>query len=215
MSDFNQIIKKQIHKTIINELINKIYNYKIQGIDYESIDYFYVDKKIFMAKTISSFDINIKIIIIEINFLKTKPAVLENNFFTYCVECGEIHAQHKYRNCGHHVNYLCAYNKIKSNKCKLCSKNIIKQEVKLIKTDETDTCSICLDECNTVLPSCKHHFHKSCIKNYYKVSSQEKQCPMCRKDIFSLSNYTNKYENLTFSLPENRSGLVDIVIQAV
>jgi len=214
--DFNEKIKKDLHKSLINGLICKIYDFKIQGIDETFYDYFILDnKRIIMTQVQSARQSNIKIIIIELNFLRTKSDTIKHNFYTYCVECGKIHAQHRYKTCGHHVNYLCAYGKLThNNKCAQCNKNIIKHELKLVKSDKTETCSICLDECNTVLPECGHHFHKKCMKTFCN-SKNEQKCPMCRQDIVPLKNYTIYHKNLTFSLPQNRSGFVDIMIQTL
>lgn len=217
-----KFIHKYIHYDIIKELISNIYNYKIQGIEYYMVDVFHNEStknRIIMTKTISSIKNNIKIILIELNFLKLLGSnIFYKNFFTYCVECGQIHAQHKYKNCGCSVNFFCAYNKLnKSNHCSKCNKYIINQKIKLEKTKETKECSICLENCKTVLESCGHHFHKYCIESYYNSNSEccdNNTCPMCRGKLLSLNNFTKFYPQTDFSFG-NKQGKVDIIIQAI
>ena len=214
--DFNKIIKKKLYRRIINELLNIIYDYKIQNINKIINKPILIDNKILMTQAVSLPMNNLKIIIIEVNFLTTASDIIKNNFYTYCSECGLVHAQHKYKNCGHYVNYSCAYAKLNiNNKCLVCNENIIKHNVNLCKGKKKDTCSICLKECNTYLTSCGHYFHKSCINKYCNISDQKLQCPMCRGDMFSMKDYCSNYPNLSFSLPNNKSGKVDIVLQIV
>ena len=214
-TNYIYVIQKSFHRNMINKLLEEIYDYKIQGINHSFTDHLILDnKKIYLTKVVAHVDSNIKIFIIELSFLRTKKDIIKNNFYTYCVECGKIHAQHKYKSCGHSVNFLCGYDKfMKNNKCEQCNKNIIKQEIKLNKVNNSDTCSICLEECNTVLPKCNHHFHKFCLKSFYTISKQKLECPMCREKLFPLSDYSKKYINLQFELSNKRSGLFDIIIQ--
>ena len=227
MSIFDKDISllKYIHTDIISELLCNIYDYKIQGIKKENVEVFHNNKnKIIMTKTTSNISQNIRIILIELNFLKTINRKLSyTNFYTYCVECGQIHAQHKYTNCGHSVNFFCAYNKLNhSNCCSECGKKIIEDDIKIIKSKEKDICSICIDTCGTKLEKCGHHFHKSCIQNYYtsqKCGSTQKtrnnHCPMCRDTMFSLKKHTLTYINTKFSIGNNREGVVDIITQVI
>ena len=214
MSSLKEIIKDKLQNTIINELINNIYNYKIQGIEETQIDYFFVSSsKIIMTKTISTLNYNITIFLIELNCLKTKQSIIDSNLFTYCVECGKIHAQHKYKTCGHSVNYTCAYNAIKyNNKCNQCAKNIIKHKMEFAK-GKKETCSICLEDTDTYISKCGHHFHKSCISKYCESHKDQVLCPMCRENIISFESNTQKYNNIEFKLENNKEGLVDLTLQ--
>ena len=54
-----------------------------------------------------------------------------------------------------------------SNKCNTCNKSLTKNKIDLIKSN-SDICSICLDTTDTVLSTCKHHFHEKCIKKHCK-----------------------------------------------
>ena len=216
-------LSKYIHTDIINELLCNIYNYKIQGIKKENLNVFHNNKnKIIMTKTISNISQNIRIILIELNFLKTiNSKIFVNNFFTHCVECGNIHAQNKYKNCGHSVNVFCAYNKLNhSNCCSNCGKKIIEDDIKLIKSKEKEICSICLDNCGTKLEQCGHHFHKACIHSYYKSQkcgstqkTRNNHCPMCRDKMFSLKKHITTHINTKFSIGNKQEGVADIIIQ--
>jgi hypothetical protein len=218
-------ISKYLHHDIIYELISKIYDYKIQGIDMFNVDIFHNNKnKIIMTKTISNISQNIRIILIELNFLKTINRKLSySNFYTYCGECGQIHAQHKYKNCGHSVNYFCAYNKLNhSNCCSECGKKIIEDDIKFIKSKEKEICSICLETCGTKLEKCGHHFHKSCIHSYYNSQicgstqkTRNNHCPICRDKMFSLKKHTSNHINTKFSIGNQREGVADIIIQVI
>ena len=214
--DFNKIIKKKLYRKIVNELLNIIYDYKIQNINKIIDRPLILENKIIMTQAISMPENNIKIIIVELGFLKTINDIIHNNFYTYCSECGLIHAQHKYKNCGHYVNFSCAYANVNNiNKCSICNENIINHDINLKKSNKKEICSICLKECNTFLTECGHYFHKSCIKQYCNISDQKLKCPMCRRDMFSMKDYCSKYPNLSFSLPNNKSGKVDIILQYV
>ena len=71
----------------------------------------------------------------------SKNAII-NNLYTYCAECGEVHAQHKYKSCGHYVNYLCAYSSLNDgNSCRLCEKQIKPIKLILNTSKKKDTCS--------------------------------------------------------------------------
>ena len=216
-SDFNLIIPSSLYKSIINGKLFQIYDFKVQGINKVINETFFINnKKVIITQTKSLVSSNIKIFIIELNFLRTNNKIIKNNFFTYCVECGKIHAQHKYKKCGHYVNLLCAYQKLMhNNKCSKCNKKIIKQNVKLCRTDKIDKCSICLENCNTVLEKCGHHFHSNCIKIYCKTNKNELTCPLCRNNMINLKDYSTINKNMSFSLPDNRSGLVDVITQQI
>tara|TARA_Y100000991_G_scaffold215550_1_gene206470 strand:- start:309 stop:878 length:570 start_codon:yes stop_codon:yes gene_type:complete len=43
-----------------------------------------------------------------------------------------------------------------------------------------NSCSICLENNSDWLLDCKHHFHKKCLKKWYKLN---KTCPYCRKSL--------------------------------
>ena len=184
-----------------------------------------------MTKTISSIYRNIKIYIIELNFLKSIKNAVKNNLYALCIECGTVHAQHKYKVCGCNVNYFCAYNRLnKTNNCGLCKKNIIKHDIKLEKdmvqhthNKDINECSICLEECNTKLSSCGHYYHKTCINSYYNfhdpggsvAQDHNNNCPLCRKKLLSMADFATRYDNTKFSLGRNKEGLVDIIIQVI
>lgn len=225
-------IDKYLHYDIIHELLLSIYNFKVQGIDHSLTDVFLNNKnKIIMAKTISSVHNNIKIFIIELNFLKSIKNAVKNKLYALCIECGVVHAQHKYKGCGCDVNYFCAYNRLnRTNNCGLCKKNIIKHDIKLEKdmvqhtqNPEKNDCSICLEECNTKLSSCGHYFHKTCINSYYNFHDpavavghdHNNNCPLCRKKLVSMADFATRYDNTKFSLGRNKEGLVDIIIQVI
>jgi len=224
---------RYLHHDIIHELLLSIYNFKIQGIDNSLTDIFLNNKnKIIMTKTVSSVYRNIKIYIIELNFLKSIKNAIKHYLFAQCVECGVVHGQHKYKECGCNVNYFCAYNRLnKTNHCGLCKKNIIKHDIKLEKDTNKDNhanpdrneCSICLEECNTKLSSCGHYFHKTCINSYYNfydpkvpiTQDHNNNCPLCRKKLVSMADFATRYNNTKFSLGRNKEGLVDIIIQVI
>ena len=233
INTFKEIkIDKYLHHDIIRELLVSIYNFKIQGIDNSLTDVFINNKnKIIMTKTVSSVYRNIKIYIIELNFLKSIKNVVKNNLYALCIECGGVHAQHKYKSCGCNVNYFCAYNRLnKTNHCGMCKKNIIKHDIKLEKdmvthkdNPDRNECSICLEECNTKLSSCGHYFHKTCINSYYNfhdpggsvAQDHNNNCPLCRKKLVSMADFATRYNNTKFSLGRNKEGLVDIIIQVI
>lgn len=218
---------KYVHTDILKELLVNIYNYKIQGKHMQLVDVFHNNKsKIIMTKVTSPKNLaeNIKIFLIELNFLNSiNSKIFVKNFFTYCVECGEIHAQHKYKNCGHSVNFFCAYNKInKSNCCSQCGKNIIKEDINLITTNDQQECPICLENCNTKLKSCGHYFHKTCIKTYYNSNlcgpnkiEKNNSCPMCRNKIVETKSKITKFKNTKFCIDKKREGIADILIQII
>ena len=226
-------IDKYLHHDIIHELLVSIYNFQVQGIDNSLTDVFLNNRnKIIMTKTISSIYRNIKIYIIELNFLKSIKNAVKNNLYALCIECGTVHAQHKYKVCGCNVNYFCAYNRLnKTNNCGLCKKNIIKHDIKLEKdmvqhtthNKDKNECSICLEECNTKLSSCGHYFHKTCINSYYNfhdpggsvAQDHNNNCPLCRKKLVSMADFATRYNNTKFSLGRNKEGLVDIIIQVI
>lgn len=224
----NKKIDKYLHYDIIHELLISIYNFKVQAIDHSLTDVFLNNKnKIIMTKTISSINNNIKIIIIELNFLKSIRNAVKNNLYAICIECGVVHAQHKYRGCGCNVNYFCSYNKLnRTNHCGMCNKNIIKHDIKLekdITTHDKKECSICLEECNTKLSNCGHYFHKTCINSYYNfndsggsvLQNHNNNCPLCRKKLVSMADFATRFNNTKFSLGRCKEGLVDIIIQVI
>lgn len=72
------------------------------------------------------------------------------------------------------------------NKCKIYyniyqkNKNL---KEKLIKIDDNDICSICLEDLKNgkcVVLSCEHIYHKDCIKKWLK---KNETCPNCRINI--------------------------------
>ena len=140
----------------------------------------------------------------------SKNAII-NNLYTYCAECGEVHAQHKYKSCGHYVNYLCAYSSLNDgNSCRLCEKQIKPIKLILNTSKKKDTCSICLEDCNKQLSTCGHYFHKQCIDLHTKKSNK---CPMCRQQLHKTFFKKEQFNNTKFSLGNNREGLVDIFIK--
>ena len=215
--DFNLIIHSSLYKSLINAKLFQIYNFQVQGINRIINDTFNItNKKVILTQTRSLISSNIKIFIIELKFLRTNNKIIKNNFYTYCVECGKMHAQHKYKKCGHYVNLLCAYQKVMyNNKCTKCNKKIVKKDVKLCKTNKIDKCPICLEDCNTVLEKCGHHFHSKCIKIYCKTNKNELTCPLCRTNLFNVKDCSTFNKNMSFSLPDNKSGLVDVITQKI
>lgn len=211
------IIKKDPKfKEILNILLGKIYNYKIQGINNIICQKFHNKDDIFMTRTASDILENIRIDIIKLSFLNSirigRSRVFYENLFGVCVECGLVKAQHKYKNCGHQVCHDCALIKVRStNKCKKCNKPIIKKKIKIIKDKQKETCSICLDDCNTKLFKCGHYFHKKCIEASYKTS---KKCPMCRDDIVDIIK-KEKHIDTEFDLGNNCGGLVNIFLYSI
>ena len=166
------VIKEdKIYKDLVRCLLEKIYYSKLHGLDdsYKLV----VNKKnkVYITNVLSQFLNNIQIFIIKIHFLKTilKPNkhIMYNTFYTFCVECGKVHAQHKYKSCGHYVNRECAlYKTLNTNKCRCCEKKIINRKLQIVKKKKKDICSICLDETRYALKGCGHHFHKKCIKKF-------------------------------------------------
>lgn len=204
------------YKEIINILLGKIYNYKIQGINTIFLKKFNNKDDIYIIKIISNILENIRIDIIKLSFLKSikigRQRVFYDNLFGPCVECGLVKAQHKYSNCGHYVCPECALWKVKtSNKCNKCNKDIIKNKIKIIKDKKKEICSICLDDCNTKLFKCGHYFHKKCIKECQKISNK---CPMCRVDLINIIK-EKKYINTEFNLGNNCGGFVDIITHTI
>ena len=72
------------------------------------------------------------------------------------------------------------------NKCKIYYDTYKKNKnlkEKLIKNDDNDICSICLEDLNgekCVILSCEHIYHKDCIKKWLKKNDS---CPNCRINI--------------------------------
>ncbi len=72
------------------------------------------------------------------------------------------------------------------NKCKIYYEYYLKNKnlkEKLIKNDDNDICSICLEDLKDekcVILSCEHIYHKDCIKKWLKKNDS---CPNCRINI--------------------------------
>jgi len=55
-----------------------------------------------------------------------------------------------------------------------------------------DDCAICLEPLSnkkSVITTCKHYFHKECIK---KSSSFKESCPLCRTKIVNVNNFVSE-----------------------
>ena len=204
------------YEELVNMLLGKIYNYKIQGINTILLKKFHNNDYIYITRTTSNIKKNICLDIIKLSFLASikigKKKVFYENLFGPCIECGLVKAQHKYKSCGHYVCPDCAlWTVINTNKCNQCKKPIIKKKIKIIKDKQKETCSICLTDCKTKLYKCGHYFHKQCIKECHKISNK---CPMCRED---LTNNVNKkeYIDTEFDLGNNCGGFVDIITHTI
>ena len=125
-----------------------------------------------------------------------------------CVECGIYHADCTYSNCNHFVNHNCAIKSVNSrNTCNECKNILIYNTVYLVQSEEIDTCSICLDDTNIMLSECKHHFHHECIREHYQ---HDTKCPMCRVNIMKVKKEMKTFQNVKYSIGNNREGLFDI-----
>ena len=213
MTSLNKNIEYNgLYIDVINSLLEQIYNIRISGYKYEFVKVFSQNKNILMCKVISDNSHNIKIIIVEIDYLKPiNKDIIIKNLYTHCIECGEIHAQHRYNTCGHYVNYLCAYKAInKLNSCGLCLSQIKPVNIKLKTSKEKEICTICLEDCNKQIDNCGHYFHQNCINLHIKKSNE---CPMCREQLYTSFFKIEKFKNTKFSLGKNKEGLVDIIIK--
>ena len=202
-------IKHQIsYNNIFNKLLHMVqqYNDKTKDITfaYECL----LTNKIFFTTTKIDDNNSIIIQMLEINFLKPyKKNIFNTN--KICVECGINHATHKYKNCNHYVNYVCALEAYeKDNSCKICSKNIVNNnKIILIENESVNTCSICLEDTNTIV-HCGHFFHKECIE---KLKDFSNKCPYCRCILYN--NDLQIYNNVPFSLDKENSGHFNLVLK--
>ena len=82
-----------------------------------------------------------------------------------------------------------------------------------------DKCSICMDKLNSnnlgILP-CGHHFCFTCIYNW-NISENYSMCPMCRKNISSITKLVNKdnYLNDIFNKNQNYGTKLSYLIKKV
>lgn len=214
--ELDSIKKKTIIYKIAVALLNKIYIYKMQGI-YQDFTHNYDTKKIvYISRIASCIEDNIRLHIIRLTFLKTlnkKNTLIHKCVYGSCVECGLIHAQHKYRRCGHYVGLACAYTKsLSSNRCRKCNTEIVKRKIEFVKDKKNVECAICLEKCNTKLKNCNHYFHKKCLKLSYQNSNA---CPLCRGDIVQ-NKTVDIYKNTKFSIHKNfKQGLIDLIITTI
>jgi len=80
-----------------------------------------------------------------------------------------------------HIVYICT-----KNKCKIYYDTYKKNKnlkEKLIKNDNNDICSICLEDLKydkCVVLNCEHIYHKDCIQKWLKKNDS---CPNCRINI--------------------------------
>lgn len=210
------ILKKieynNLYMDVIQCLLDRIYELRICGYKHSFIEVFSYNNNVLMSKIISDNSHNIKIILVELDFLKIiNNKFITNNLVTQCSECGEMHAQHSYRTCGHNVNYFCAYNSLNElNSCNICQKQIKPVSIKLKTSKKKDICSICLENCNKKIEKCGHYFHQNCINLHMKKSNE---CPMCRGQLYKTFFKIEKFRDTKFSLGKNKEGLVDIFIK--
>ena len=62
-----------------------------------------------------------------------------------------------------------------------CYRKDNKQTTKFSDNIKTETCPICLESnCNYILPTCEHYYHKYCIKEWLKNTNT---CPLCKTII--------------------------------
>ena len=176
-----KLLKKNFDIFRITGLIDMNYNL----VYYENIFYLIISKGIFS---------NIKTLIIKMDFLKLTSKKKTCFICKSKLNCTTF----KLKNCGHYIHMDCFLTNFKLSNMKCpCGEDYNNNEIKLIKTKEKDTCSICLDETNTVL-ECGHHFHKKCIKESMKC---KKECPYCRKNYNELKKHM--YSNVTYRLNDN------------
>lgn len=201
---------------IMRQLINMIYMHKMAGINFRINNIFVNKNKVYIGSAISQNNRNIKLLIVKINYLKSikksKNTSLSRTCFSQCSVCKNVNTQHKLKCCGAYICVQCSFNNACSkNSCDSCGKQIVKKNIKMKKTYmKKETCSICLEECNTKIKSCGHYFHKKCI---YESLKKKNSCPMCRKELINSSENTEKLINMPFELDLRRSGLVDIFIK--
>jgi hypothetical protein len=79
----------------------------------------------------------------------------------------------------------------KSDKNKIQKIFYEKQEIYDSKTEQYEKCSICLEhiKSDNIKTHCNHHFHKTCLDNFYKSKQERNEynqciintCPQCRK----------------------------------
>lgn len=168
--------------------------YKYRFIEKKIYLEYYCNKthKMFFLKIETSNENPMNINILELNFIKK----LKRKFFKHlmCVECGRLHATHKYKGCKHYVNYRCALSAYQNNnECNKCKKNITNKtkEILFNQSNKSDLCSICLEPTNYIL-KCGHHFHPTCInisKNY------SNNCPYCRTNLY---DKVDKFRNIKY-----------------
>ena len=85
----------------------------------------------------------------------------------------------------------------------------IRTKIVFSKTNEHQTCSICLDEINkkAKVTTCGHMFHFACLNKWAKRKSQ---CPNCRKDMFvNMKSLFETLPNNEFDIPENVLNNID------
>jgi hypothetical protein len=65
---------------------------------------------------------------------------------------------------------------------KVCRNKKPRKKKRVKKTKEIIECSICLEniENDSIVLSCNHSFHKTCIENWFL---RDRTCPMCRVNI--------------------------------
>ena len=131
-----------------------------------------------------------------------------NNLSKYiCVECNLYHADCKYKNCSHYVNHNCKIRALnKNNKCNHCFKNIIKKN-RIYTVNDKDICPICLDDTYTVIKDCNHYFHERCLVEHLKNNTD---CPMCRRNISGVNKEIKNFQNVKYSIGNNREGIIDV-----
>ena len=207
---------KKIYKIILRNILPELYIYKKQNLEHNVKRIYCLYKKNFIVMVLVNPDFNIRIRIIKLKFLKNiylgKNIIFNKKLYSECIECGRVHAQHKYKNCGCAVNCFCAYNAaINRNKCKNCNKLIIKNKIKFKKC-EKKMCSICLTHCNYKLESCGHNFHKKCLNYWYNSNNN---CPLCRSKIKNIEFQSKNYINTYYSFAKDCNGLVDIFLSKI
>lgn len=68
------------------------------------------------------------------------------------------------------------------------------QEKNEQENDKQELCPICLNDFDTngLITECGHKFHKKCLYEHIKYSSDESPCPICRFKLVNISNKTEE-----------------------
>jgi len=217
----SKIVKDTIlFPKLISQVLEKCYDSQLYGIDNIRYEILHNKNDIFLVYYKTSLNNRIKIKINVIDFIESikRPifSLASNPPLERCVECKNVGDVFKYKRCKHMVHVECSLYAVKyNNRCKQCNLCIVEESIFTTKQDKIEKCSICLEDTDIVLYNCGHHFHESCLIKLSKTNSEYyNKCPMCRKKMLEYVNEIKQYDNIQFSLGNNREGICNIIINS-